>query len=56
MKQQDLFGFGNIEIDESQKKYSHKIDTPIYTPRVNGGGVIYTHVMTHKSIKDFYIG
>lgn len=41
MKQQDLFGFGNIEIDESQKKYSHKIDTPIYTPRVNGGGNLY---------------
>ena len=33
MKQQDLFGFEPIELSESEKKYSHKINTPIYEPR-----------------------
>jgi hypothetical protein len=33
MKQQDLFGFEPIELSESEKKYSRKVDTPIYTPR-----------------------
>lgn len=39
MKQQDLFGFETIELSENEKKYSHKIDTPIYTPRPNKGGI-----------------
>lgn len=41
MKQKDLFGFDKIELSESEKKYSHKIQTPIYTPRENGGGNIH---------------
>lgn len=33
MKQLDLFGFfDNIEQDESDKKYTTKVKTPIYTP------------------------
>lgn len=41
MKQQDLFGFESVELSDSEKKYSRKIDTPIYTPRQVGGGNIY---------------
>lgn len=37
-RQQDLFGYEPIELSEEEKKYSHKVDTPIYTPRQNGGG------------------
>ena len=34
MKQGDLFGFDDVVAQENQeKKYSKKIDTPIYTPR-----------------------
>lgn len=42
MKQQDLFGFDKIELSESEKKYSHKVQTPIYTPRENGDVNIYS--------------
>lgn len=36
MKQQDLFGYEKIELSDTEKKYSHKVSTPIYTPRQNG--------------------
>lgn len=38
MKQQDLFGFDDIELKEEEKKYSFRVRTPIYEPsgrRVN---------------------
>lgn len=31
-KQLDLLGFENVEIQESDNKYSKKVSTPIYTP------------------------
>lgn len=33
--QQDLFGFERIDLTEKEKKYSRKVETPIYTPRTN---------------------
>lgn len=32
-KQLDLFGYEPVELTEDQKKYSRKVQTPIYTPR-----------------------
>lgn len=32
MKQQDLFGFDDIELKEEEKKYSFRVRTPIYEP------------------------
>ena len=41
MVQKDLFGFEKIELSESEKKYSHKVDTPIYSPRKGVFGNLY---------------
>ena len=32
MGQLDLFGYEKIELSEDEKKYSRKVQTPIYTP------------------------
>lgn len=32
MKQQDLFGFEDVQLKDEDKKYSLKVRTPIYTP------------------------
>lgn len=37
MIQQDLFGFESIELSDNEKKYSHKVKSPIYTPRLDKG-------------------
>lgn len=40
MKQQDLFGFEEIVQEESDKKYSKKVQSPVYTPRTGGGNLL----------------
>lgn len=49
MPQLDLFGFEKIELKDEEKKYSRKVQTPIYTPR--GGGNLYACYDDQKYIR-----
>ena len=37
---QDLFGFEGVELSERDKKYSLKVESPIYNPRSGGGNYV----------------
>ena len=45
-KQLDLFGFERIELNEDEKKYTKKVNSPIYTPCV--GGVVNIHACVNE--------
>lgn len=38
-KQQDLFGFDDVTLSDADKKYSRKVESPIYTPRAGRGNL-----------------
>lgn len=50
-KQLDLFGYEPIEMSEDEKKYSHKVQTPIYTPRSEGEANIHLCYDEHKYLR-----